>query len=151
MIFQNFSLLERANVYDNIAYPMKIWNYKDSEIKKQVKSILEVVHLTDKEKRLPRELSGGQKQRVAIARALVMHPKYLLSDEATSALDPKTSQSILGLLKEINREWGITILLVTHQMEVVRQVCDRMALLKHGKIAIDGEVKEIFLSQSDSL
>ncbi len=145
MIFQNFSLLERLTVFDNIAFPMRLWNYSEEEVKKQVKTMMEIVDLSNKENAYPSELSGGQKQRVAIARALVMNPKYLLSDEATSALDPGTSQSILSLLKQINDEFGITILLVTHQMDVVMQVCDRMALLKGGSIEIDGEVKDVFL------
>jgi dl-methionine transporter subunit ; ATP-binding component of ABC superfamily len=151
MIFQSFSLLDSLTVYENIAYPMRLWKYNDSEIKKQVNFMLEIVDLKDKVASYPKELSGGQKQRVAIARALVMKPKYILSDESTSALDPKTAQSILGLLKEINREMGITILVVTHQMEVVRQVCDKMALLKNGKIEINGEVKDVFLQQPLSL
>lgn len=151
MIFQTFSLLERLNVYDNIAYPMRIWNYKESDIKNKVEPMLEIVDLKDKAYSYPRALSGGQKQRVAIARALVMNPKYLLSDESTSALDPKTGKSILNLLKDINKEFGITILLVTHQMEVVRQTCDKMALLKNGRIELDGDVKDVFLKRSLSL
>lgn len=151
MIFQSFSLLESLNVYENIAYPMRLWKYNDSEIKKQVNSMLEIVDLKDKITSYPKELSGGQKQRVAIARALVMNPKYILSDESTSALDPKTAQSILNLLKKINKEMGITILVVTHQMEVVRQVCDKMALLKNGKIDLNGDVKDVFLKQDLSL
>lgn len=151
MIFQSFSLLESLNVYENIAYPMRLWKYSDAEIKKQVDFMLEIVDLKNKINSFPKELSGGQKQRVAIARALVMNPKYILSDESTSALDPKTGQSILNLLKEINEEMGITILVVTHQMEVVRQVCDKMALLKNGRIEINGEVKDVFLKQPTSL
>lgn len=145
MIFQNFSLLERMTVYDNIAFPMRLWKYGESEVSSQVSKMMEIVSLSDKANYYPKSLSGGQKQRVAIARALVMNPRYLLSDEATSALDPRTAKSILELLKQINQQLGITILLVTHQMNIVQETCDKMALLKNGHIEVDGEVKGIFL------
>ena len=133
MIFQNFSLLERANVYDNIAYPMKIWNYKDSEIKKQVKSILEVVHLTDKEKRLPRELSGGQKQRVAAARALITSPKIIFADEPTGALDSKSSSELLNCLKEMNEKFNVTVIMVTHD-PFSASYSKKVIFIKDGKL-----------------
>lgn len=145
MIFQHFSLLDRLNVYENIAFPMRIWRYSNQDVKTQVMRMLELVGLEDKIHNMPKELSGGQKQRVAIARSLVLNPKFLLSDESTSALDPKIGKSILNLIKDINDELGITVILVTHQMEVVRQTCDRMALLENGEIALDGSVKNVFL------
>lgn len=151
MIFQQFSLLERETVYQNIALPMKCWKYPKNEIDKKVKELLELVGLTEKMNAKPRNLSGGQKQRVAIARALTMEPKILLCDEATSALDPKTTNSILDLLMEINQKIGITIVVVTHQMEVVRRVCNKACILEHGKIAAEGTVKDIFIKQPDSL
>ena len=151
MIFQQFSLLERETVYQNIALPMQCWKYSKEEIDKKVKSLLELVGLTDKMNVRPRNLSGGQKQRVAVARALTMYPKILLCDEATSALDPKTTNSILDLLMEINQKIGITIVIVTHQMEVVRKACNKACILEHGKIADEGTVKEIFIRQPESL
>lgn len=144
MIFQHFSLLERNNVYENVALPMKCWGYPKAEIDKRVKDLLELVELKDKIHAKPRELSGGQKQRVAIARALAMNPKVLLCDEATSALDPKITSSILQLLRRINRELKVTIVVVTHQMEVVKQVCNNMAILSKGKIESVGKVEDIF-------
>ena len=142
MIFQHFPMLTRKTVYDNIAFPMKCWKYGKKEIDQRVKELAEIVGSTDKLGEKPANLSGGQKQRVAIARALSMNPKILLSDEATSALDPKTTQSILALLKEINEKLGITIIIVTHQMEVVRQVCQKVSLLEGGKIVTSGDVEE---------
>nr|WP_307998553.1 methionine ABC transporter ATP-binding protein [uncultured Merdimonas sp.] len=151
MIFQHFPMLTRKTVYDNIAFPMKCWKYGKKEIDQRVKELAEIVGITDKLGEKPANLSGGQKQRVAIARALSMNPKILLSDEATSALDPKTTQSILALLKEINEKLGITIIIVTHQMEVVRQVCQKVSLLEGGKIVTSGDVEELFLKQPDAL
>lgn len=151
MIFQQFSLLERETVYQNIALPMKCWKYSKEEIDKKVRELLELVGLTEKMNAKPRNLSGGQKQRVAIARALTMEPKILLCDEATSALDPKTTNSILDLLMEINKKIGITIVVVTHQMEVVRRVCNKACILEDGKIASEGTVKEIFIRQPEAL
>lgn len=144
MIFQQFSLLNRKTVYQNIAVPMQCWNYPKNEIDKKVRDLLELVGLSDKMNAKPRNLSGGQKQRVAIARALSMDSKVLLCDEATSALDPKTTLSILELLKKINKERGITIIIVTHQMEVVRNACNKISILENGEIAAQGETKEIF-------
>ncbi|WP_350455212.1 methionine ABC transporter ATP-binding protein [Slackia heliotrinireducens] len=151
MIFQQFSLLERATVYDNVALPMKCWKYPKEEQHAKVMELLELVGLADKKDAKPRNLSGGQKQRVAIARALTMETKYLLCDEATSALDPKTTNSILDLLLEINRKTGITIIIVTHQMEVVRKACQRACILEHGVITAEGPVEDIFFDRPDSL
>ena len=151
MIFQHFSLLERETVYQNVALPMKCWKYSKEEIDKKVMELLELVGLADKKDAKPRNLSGGQKQRVAIARALTMDPKYLLCDEATSALDPKTTNSILDLLMEINKKIGITIIIFTHQMEVVRHACHRCCILEHGIISAKGSVEEIFVEQPASL
>lgn len=145
MIFQNFSLLERKTVYENIALPMECWSYSKSEIDAKVKTLLKLVDLEEKLDCKPRELSGGQKQRVAIARALALNPKILLCDEATSALDPNITNSILDLLKKINQELGITIIIVTHQMNVVKQICTDMAILSRGKISVKGKVEDIFL------
>ena len=151
MIFQNFSLLERCNLYENVAFPMKVWKKNSVETDEQVRKMVRLVGLEDKIESRPRQLSGGQKQRVAIARAMVTEPEILLCDEATSALDPKTATSILNLLKEINQKMGVTIIIVTHQMEVVEQICDRMALLQAGKIILKGEVKQLFLENSEPL
>lgn len=151
MIFQNFSLLERCNVYENVAFPMKVWKKNSMETDEQVRKMVRLVGLEDKIESRLRQLSGGQKQRVAIARAMVTEPEILLCDEATSALDPKTATSILNLLKEINQKMGVTIIIVTHQMEVVEQICDRMALLQAGKIILKGEVKQLFLENSEPL
>lgn len=151
MIFQNFSLLERKNVYENIALPLQVWGYKKDKIKERVEKLLKIVHLEDKVFSRPKELSGGQKQRVAIARALALEPRVLLCDEATSALDPNTTKSILTLLREINENLGITIVIVTHQMEVVKQVCSRAAVLDNGQVAVSGKVEDIFLRQPKSL
>jgi len=151
MVLQNFSLLERRTVYENVALPMKCWGYSNADIKKKVTDLLELVGLDDKASARPRNLSGGQKQRVAIARALTMEPKLLLSDEATSALDPNTSSSILGLLREINQKTGITVIVVTHQMEVVRQICNKACILEDGKIAAEGSVKSVFIKRPGAL
>lgn len=151
MIFQHFSLLERQTVYQNVALPMKCWKYSKEEQEKRVMELLDLVGLADKKDAKPRNLSGGQKQRVAIARALTMDAKYLLCDEATSALDPKTTSSILDLLLEINKKTGITIIIVTHQMEVVRKACERACILEQGMITAEGPVDEIFFDEPDSL
>ncbi len=147
MIFQHFSLLERDTVYENVALPMKCWGYKREVMDKKVKELLELVELGDKINSKPRELSGGQKQRVAVARALTLEPKILLCDEATSALDPNITNSILELLRKINRELGITMVVVTHQMNVVKQVCNKMAILSKGKVGAKGKVEDIFLDK----
>lgn len=147
MIFQSFPLLTRKNIFENIAFPMKCWNYSEEEITKRVKELSKLVGITDKLYEKPHTLSGGQKQRVIIARALTMNPSILLCDEATSALDPITTKSILKLLRQINEELGITILIVTHQMEVIKQVCEHVSLIKEGVIAATGSVEDIFLNQ----
>ncbi|ENK1243485.1 methionine ABC transporter ATP-binding protein [Clostridium sporogenes] len=147
MIFQQFSLLERKTVYENIALPMECWGYKKIDVDKKVKELLELVELGDKINSKPRELSGGQKQRVAIARALTLDPEILLCDEATSALDPNITNSILELLKKINKELGITIIVVTHEMEVVKKVCNKMAILSKGNLEARGKVEDIFLDK----
>lgn len=151
MIFQHFSLMETKNVFQNIALPLQCNKYKKDEIQKKVIELAEIVGLSDKLKSKPRELSGGQKQRVAIARALALNPNILLCDEATSALDPITTKSILNLLKKINEEMNITIVLVTHQMEVVKEICERIAIIKDGNVVQVGYTDEIFLSSNNEL
>ena len=151
MIFQHFSLMETKNVYDNIALPLVCNHYRRQDIHKRVLELAEIVGLSDKLKSKPRQLSGGQKQRVAIARALALNPQVLLCDEATSALDPITTQSILKLLREINEKLGITIVMVTHQMEVVKEACERIAVLKDGNLLQVGNTDEIFLSSDSAL
>jgi D-methionine transport system ATP-binding protein len=151
MIFQNFSLMERKTVYQNIALPMECWGYKKDDIDKRVKELLKLVDIEEKVWEKPRVLSGGQKQRVAIARALSLNPKILLCDEATSALDPKTTKSILLLLKKINEAFGIAIVFVTHNMSVVRQICHKVSILEDGEIMANGTVSSVFLNQPQSL
>ncbi|MBE6068480.1 MAG: methionine ABC transporter ATP-binding protein [Clostridium lundense] len=151
MIFQNFSLLNRKNVWQNIALPMETWRYSKEDINKRVRELLSLVGLEDKAQSMPKELSGGQKQRVAIARALTLNPEVLLCDEATSALDPKTTKSILELLREINNKLGITIVIVTHQMEVIKEACSKVALMEGGKLIQSGKVEEVFLNPSKDL
>lgn len=151
MIFQHFSLLERRNVYDNVALPLECWGYSNSDIDKRVSELLELVGLSDKKESKPRELSGGQKQRVAIARALALNPSILLCDEATSALDPNTTKSILALLRDINEKLGITIIIVTHQMEVVKEICQRVAIMEGGEVIAVGKTEELFLKNSKAL
>ena len=153
MIFQNFNLLNRLTVYENIALPLKFWkmNPKDKVNDDRIHELLKLVGLEDKINAKPRELSGGQKQRVAIARALVLNPKILLCDEATSALDPKITQDILSLLQKINEELNITIIVVTHQMEVVKKICNKMVFLKQGKIVASGTPEELFVSSNEDI
>lgn len=151
MIFQQFSLLSRMTVYENIALPMLCWGYKKKNIDKTVKELLELVEIPDKINSRPAELSGGQKQRVAIARALTLNPKILLCDEATSALDPRVGKSILSLLNDINKKLGITIIIVTHQMSVIRRYCSDVAVLEQGKIADFGAPEQVFLRQTEAL
>lgn len=151
MIFQQFSLLERMNVLENVCLPMKCLKYDKKEMMARAMENLELVGLSDRTKSLPRELSGGQKQRVAIARAMTLKPKILLCDEATSALDPNITLSILELLRRINQESNITMVVVTHQMEVVKNVCNKISILSDGKLKISGEVKDIFLNHPDAL
>lgn len=151
MIFQNFSLLNRKNVWQNVSLPMEIWGYSREDMDKRVKELLNLVGLEDKSRSMPKELSGGQKQRVAIARALTLQPEILLCDEATSALDPKTTKSILELLREINRKLGITIVIVTHQMEVIKEVCTKVALMEEGRVIQFGKAEEIFLNPTKEM
>lgn len=151
MIFQGFNLLKRKSVFENIALPLEVWGYKKEEIEKKVVNLLKLVGLEDKRNSYPGELSGGQKQRVAIARALALEPKILLCDEATSALDPKTTKSILQLLKEINEKLKLTIIIVTHQMEVVKEICSNVALMEGGEVKAIGDVEKLFLNPADEL
>ena len=144
MIFQTFNLWEAKTVYENIAFPLKIAGLKRGELRDRVYSTAELVGLTEKLNAYPGGLSGGQKQRVGIARAIVTEPDVLLSDEATSALDPQTPIQILDLLKEINRRTGITILMITHELDAIKYSCDRMAVLEDGVITEQGNVHEIF-------
>lgn len=151
MIFQHFPMLARKTVYENIAFPMRCWKYEKKEIDKKVLELAELVGISDKLQERPGNLSGGQKQRVAIARALTMEPKLLLCDEATSALDPTTTKSILLLLRDINEKLGITIIIVAHQMSVIKDVCTKVTLLEEGKLVTSGAVSELFLNQPDEL
>ena len=144
MIFQHFNLLTSRTVAQNIAFPLEIQGISKPEIDKKVKEMLELVQLEDRADYYPSQLSGGQKQRVGIARALASNPKVLLSDEATSALDPQTTQSILQLLKDINKKLHLTIVMITHQMEVVKTVCDRVAVIENGSIIEEGDMVKIF-------
>ena len=144
MIFQQFNLLSSRNVFDNVMFPLEISKMPVKEAKIRVNELLEIVGLTDKAQVYPDQLSGGQKQRVGIARALANKPKILLSDEATSALDPQTTKSILKLLKDINSRLDITILLITHDMNVIKQVCDRVAVIDNSSIVEVGDVLKIF-------
>ncbi|WEM42868.1 methionine ABC transporter ATP-binding protein MetN [Photobacterium sp. DA100] len=144
MIFQHFNLLSSRTVFDNVALPLELAGTSKSAIKTKVDELLELVGLADKRESYPSNLSGGQKQRVAIARALASDPKVLLCDEATSALDPATTQSILTLLKEINRKLNLTILLITHEMDVVKSICSEVAIIGGGELVEKGPVGEIF-------
>lgn len=144
MIFQHFNLLSSRTVGENVAFALEIAGWEKSKIKDRVKELLEVVELSSKIDSYPSQLSGGQKQRVAIARALANNPDVLLSDEATSALDPKTTNSILDLLKNIQQKFGLTVVMITHQMEVIRDICNRVAVMADGKIVETGEVHHIF-------
>lgn len=150
MIFQDFNLLSRKDVYHNISLPMEIWGIDKRKIEEKVDSLLELIDLKDKAHSMPKNLSGGQKQRVAIARALALEPDILLCDEATSALDPETTKSILKLLRKINSELKITMVVVTHQMEVVKQICDRVALIDDGEIKYCGNVQDIFIHPDEN-
>ena len=144
MIFQQFNLLAQKTVLSNVCFPLEIEGKSAKEAKARAMELLELVGLSDKAASYPSELSGGQKQRVAIARALATNPKVLLADEATSALDPITTRSILSLLKEINTKLGVTIVVITHQMSVVEQICDRVAIMSSGVIEEEGLVREVF-------
>jgi D-methionine transport system ATP-binding protein len=153
MIFQNFNLLNRLNVYDNIALPLKFWKQDPHSLenKQRIEKLLKLVGLEEKSQAYPRQLSGGQKQRVAIARALVLNPKILLCDEATSALDPQITRDILNLLLKINKEMNITIVVVTHQMEVIKQICNKVAFLKDGRVLSVGKPEELFVAPNQEI
>ncbi|KPL54668.1 hypothetical protein ABB55_22590 [Prosthecomicrobium hirschii] len=143
MIFQHFNLLSSRTAYQNVALPLELAGLSAAEIRARVEPMLDLVGLADKRDRFPVELSGGQKQRVGIARALATRPKVLLSDEATSALDPETTRSILALLKQVNRDLGVTIVLITHEMAVVREICDRVGVIEAGRIIEQGKVFDV--------
>lgn len=144
MIFQHFNLLDRSTVFENIAYPLKYTKKSKEEIEAKVDELLELVDLKDKKYVYPSQLSGGQKQRVAIARALANNPKVLLSDEATSALDPEATETILNLLKKLNKELGITIVVITHEMAVIKTICHRVAVMEEGRVVEMGNVYDVF-------
>lgn len=144
MIFQHFNLLSQKTVYENIAFPLQLEKIDKIEIDNRVNKLLEYVDLKDKKDNYPSQLSGGQKQRVAIARAIANNPKILLSDEGTSALDPKTTKSILELLKKIRDEFNITIVMITHQMEAVKEICDRVAIMENGQVVEENTVENLF-------
>ena len=151
MIFQGFNLLEQRSVLRNVCFPLEIAGVPKEKAVKRAMSLLELVGLADRTRSYPSQLSGGQKQRVAIARALATEPKYLLCDEATSALDPNTTRSILELLKKINRELGVTIVVITHEMRVIDQICDRVAVIDNSRIAESGSVSQVFSSPQSEI
>lgn len=144
MIFQGFNLLMQRNCLKNICFPLELEGMKKEEAKKRALELLEIVGLPDKAKAYPAQLSGGQQQRIAIARALATNPKVLLCDEATSALDPNTTHSILNLIRDINKKLGITVIIITHQMSVVEETCNRVAILDNGTVVEQGEVSTVF-------
>ena len=146
MIFQSFNLLMQRTCLQNVMFPLKLAKVPRAEAEARAKELLQTVGLPDKANSYPAQLSGGQQQRVAIARALATNPKVLLCDEATSALDPKTTHSILDLIREINRNTGITVIVITHQMSVVQEICNRVAILENGEVVEEGDVKEVFSS-----
>ena len=148
MIFQSFNLLMQRTCLQNICFPMSISGIPKDKAKKRALELLEIVGLSDKANAYPAQLSGGQKQRIAIARALATDPKVLLCDEATSALDPTTTNSILGLLKELNQKLGVTLVVITHQMSVIEEICSKVAILDEGEIAEEGRVEDIFANPS---
>ena len=151
MIFQNFSLMNRKNVYENLMFPLEVWGIPKKDAEKRVLDLLDLVGLTEKKNEKIRNLSGGQKQRIGIARALALEPKILLCDEATSALDPKTTISILELLMDINKKLGVTIIVVTHQMEVVKMICNKVVILDGGRIVASGDTDSLFLAPGEEL
>lgn len=151
MIFQQFNLFASRTVYENVAFPLKGSGLGKAEKEKKVRELLELVELEEKAASYPSQLSGGQKQRVAIARALANDPEILLSDEATSALDPRTTKSILSLLKKVNKEMGITIVVITHEMQVIKDICDRVAVMKDGKVVESGNVFDIFAGPKEAI
>ncbi len=146
MIFQQFQLLEQRTALKNVTFPLEIKAVKKAEAEKRARELLDIVELGDRADAYPSQLSGGQKQRVAIARALATDPKVLLCDEATSALDPNTTNSILALLKKLNKEMGITVVVITHEMEVISQICDKVAIIDRGVIAESGPVADLFMA-----
>ena len=151
MIFQHFNLLHSRTVYDNIAFPLKKSKLSKEEKHQKISSLLELVGLSDKKDAYPSQLSGGQKQRVAIARALANDPKVLLCDEATSALDPQTTKSILHLLKQVNETLGITIVVITHEMAVVKDICDRVAIMELGRVVEEGTTEDVFVHPKEKV
>ncbi len=151
MIFQQFNLLLQRNALQNICFPLEIAGMPRKQAKERARELLEIVGLTEKAKAYPAQLSGGQKQRVAIARALATNPKILLCDEATSALDPTTTRSILKLLKEINQKLGITVIVITHEMSVIEEICNRVAIIDKSHIAEIGEVEEVFVRPKSNI
>lgn len=151
MIFQHFNLLSSRTVFENIALPLELDNISKSEINRKVNELLKIVGLEEKSGEYPKSLSGGQKQRVAIARALANDPYLLLCDEATSALDPATTQSILQLLRDINQRLGITILLITHEMEVIKSVCNHVAVIDKGKLIVKGTLSEVISNKENPI
>ena len=151
MIFQHFNLLDRSTVFDNVAYPLKYTGLSKKEIETRVDELLDLVDLADKKYVYPSQLSGGQKQRVAIARALSNNPKVLLSDEATSALDPDATESILKLLRDLNKRLGITIILITHEMSVIKSIANRVAVMENGKVVEEGDVYDIFANPKEEI
>ena len=144
MIFQSFNLLMQRTCLANICFPLELAGVKKAEAKKRALELLEIVGLSDKANAYPAQLSGGQQQRIAIARALATDPEVLLCDEATSALDPKTTRSILELIKQINERLGITVIIITHQMNVIEDICSRVAILEHGVVVEEGDVSKVF-------
>lgn len=151
MIFQSFNLLMQRNALQNICFPMEIAGVPNKQAKERAKELLEVVGLSDRAKAYPSQLSGGQKQRIAIARALATNPKVLLCDEATSALDPTTTRSILNLLKEINQKLGITVIVITHEMSVIEEICNRVAIIDKSHIAEIGNVEDVFVKPKSKI
>lgn len=148
MVFQQFNLLQTQTVYDNIALPMRVQGFNSAQIEAKIRELLPLVELHDKAHAYPDQLSGGQKQRVAIARALACSPKILLCDEATSALDPETTSAILNLLHKINALYGITIVLITHEMDVIKQICHRVAIMEAGKIVESSDLASVFANKT---
>ncbi len=144
MIFQHFNLLSSATVYDNIAFPLRLVHKPEAEIRKKVEELLKLVGLENKAEQYPSQLSGGQKQRVGIARALASEPKILLCDEATSALDPQTTKAILDLIRDINAKMHLTVVVITHEMQVIKEICDKVAVISNGVIAEQGTVLDVF-------
>lgn len=151
MIFQHFNLMPSRTIFGNVAYPLRGSGFSKEEIKEKVHHLLELVGISEKENAFPSQLSGGQKQRVAIARALANDPNILLCDEATSALDPQTTKSILTLLQQLNQTLGITVVVITHEMAVVKEICNRVAVMDHGDVVEEGEVFHVFASPKEPL